>query len=299
MRRDNSRKDRSSLSTLSPQTPTSNRKVFRSWSNEDSGQKQQHQQHTTSPSIRKSSKAMYALEYGTEQQGPGGANSSWPHSEWTTLATIISENEDDVTGLGVNGISFFSKQGMRTMQGLDTRSSARGPRISYGQHSIHCIENISDCMWVVAIVKDLERPANVWHWQAPRPSTESVEDNLRDLVSNLASMIRTSDRFEAPSARLLRDKFLERSSDEIGAGLAEELKERGIDTGEISQDQAILFIKNQLKVLAQSHATAGSSIATSRLLRRRRGRKLNHTGHLESAAAFFLGHELMNTMIFD
>ncbi len=301
LRRDGSRKDRLGASMSSPQTPTSNRKVFRSWSNDDSSQRSQQQLHATSPSLqKKGSKAMYALEYGSED-GPGNNNVSWPHSEWTNLATAISENAADGSSENRRDMVFYSKERMLKSPESDNRLGGHGPRLSYCQQSLYCIDSLSDSMWLVAIVKDFEQPTSGWHWQSPRHSTESVEDKLRELVSNLASMVRISDRFEAPSCRLSRDTFLERSSDEIGAGLAEELKERGLDQGQIGSEKIVLFIKNQLKVLAQSNSMAGSSLtSTSRLLRRsRRGKLLHHPGHAESAAAFFLGQELMKGLIFD
>ena len=111
--------------------------------------------------------------------------------------------------------------------------------------------------------------------------------------------------FDAPSVRLVREKFLERSSDdEIGAGLAEELNERGMDLTEMGTEKIAIWIKNQLKVLAQSNTSSnGSSLGTtSRLLRRklrRRGTNPIQAGHSESAAAFFLGKDLMHTIVFD
>lgn len=322
MRRENSRKGRFDNATTSPRTPTSNRKVFRSWSTDDSNQKLS--SYTTPPSLQKggTNKAMYALEYGAAD-GPETSNQSWPHSEWTTLVAAITDNNnsnnnshnknnknnnngdlDDVENL--RGISLFGKQSVLPYQGLDARTVASGPCVSYGQQSIHCIESISDSMWLVAILKDLDQPTGRWHWQSPRrPTTESIEDDLRDLVSNLASMLRISDRFDAPSVRLVRDKFLERSSDdEIGAGLAEELNERGTDLTEMGTEKIAIWIKNQLKVLAQSNSSANATSlgTTSRLLRRklrRRGTKPNQAGHAESAAAFFLGKDLMHTIVFD
>lgn len=320
MRRENSRRDRFTTNnnpTTSPLTPTSNRKVFGSWSTDDSTQKQP--PHTT-PSFRKGgNKAMYALEYGAAE-GPEPSKQSWPHSEWTALVASITENNNSNSNNSSNrdlgnvdnlrGISLFgANQGVRPFEGLDTRSVASGPLVAYGQQSIHCIESISDSMWLVAILKDLDQPTGRWHWQSPRrPTTESIEDDLRDLVSNLASMLRITDRFDAPSVRLLREKYVERSSDdEIGAGLAEELQERGIDLTEMGAEKVSMWIKNQLKVLAQSNNTAtnGSSSSlgtTSRLLRRklrRRGTAPSQVDHAESAAAFFLGKELMHTIVFD
>ena len=141
---------------------------------------------------------------------------------------------------------------------------------------------------------------------------ETLEEDLHDLVSNLASMVRVSDLFHASSVQLFRDNVLERSScddEEIGAGLAEELKERGfmmMGAGVIGEEGVFRLIKNQLKVLAQMNnssdtnndSTSGSSSllpTRSRLLRRgRRGDR--KTGETESAAAFFLGRDLMHTI---
>jgi hypothetical protein len=260
---------------------------------------------------------MYALEYGASDEGSEHSKQSWPHSEWSTLVAAITDNTNNSSNnnnrdLGdvdtLRGLTslFRGTQGIPPLEGLDTRTVASGPRVSYGQQSIHCIESISDSMWLVAILKDLDQPTGRWQWQSPRPTTERMEDDLRDLVSNLASMIRISDRFDAPSVRLLREKFLERSSDdEIGAGLAEELNERGIDLTEMGAEKIAIWIKNQLKVLAQSTNASRNGAAlgtTSRLLRRklrRRGTKPMEVGHAESAAAFFLGKDLMHTIVFD
>lgn len=267
MRRDTSRKDRlkragslqyDDASTSSPQLLAGARK---SWStnNEDAA--------VGSPAPGRKKKAMNTLQYGSE-------DGNWPHSEWTSLAAVLADCSD-----------------------------ASVSRLSHTHQTLYCVESLSDSMWLVAMMKNSEHATSGWHWQSARPTTETVEDDLRDLVSNLAQMVRISDRFHAPSAQLFRDNFLDRSSDEIGTGLSEELKERGFEKGEIGEEGIFRLIKNQLKVLAQvnsPNATPGSSSlpTRSRLLRRgRRGSTRNrNTAHGESAAAFFLGRDLMHTI---
>ena len=209
------------------------------------------------------------MQYDSTEGGGG----SWPHSEWAALVNVL-------TG---------------------------GSETSVSHQTVFFIENLSESMWLVAMMKNLGQPAIGWqHWHSPaRPTTEAVEDDLRELVTSLASMIRISDRFRFTlSSAQNFQHFLERSSDEIGIGLAEELKERGLgEAGEMADDGIFRLITNQLKVLASANsesaaANAGNlSLPRSRLLRGRRG-TLKHrlTGHTESAAAFFLGNELMHTI---
>jgi hypothetical protein len=262
MRRDTSRKDRlkraGSLQYDDASVSSPKPLAGRSWSIEDTA---------ASPTSGRKNKAMNTLQYGSE-------NGNWPHSEWSALAGVLTDSNDSSVS-----------------------------RLFRVHQTVYCIENLSDSVWLVAMMKNLEHPTSGWHWQSSRPTTETVEDDLHELVSTLASMVRVSDRFRAPSVQLFRDNFLERSFDEIGAGLAEELKERGFEAGVIGEEGIFRLVKNQLKVLAQvnsPNATPGSSSlpTRSRLLRRgRRGALHNRlAGDTESAAAFFLGSDLMHTI---
>jgi hypothetical protein len=274
-------KDRLNAGSSPMPSSPSGRKVLGSWSTEEA------------TASAKKKKSIHALEYGPEA-GHGGTGASWPHSEWSTLVSLLTE-------IGNEG---NSAQG-ETLDGLDSRSVARGPRVSYSNHTLYCVESVCDSMWMVAMFKSSELPRSEWGWQTPlTPTTETVEDDLRELVANLTSTIRISGRFEAASVRLLRDKFLDRSSDDIGAGLCDEVKERGFEEGKIKDEGVCRLVKNQIRVLTQvsmSNVEPGTSIIAtqSRLLGRRRRMKGQNrpVGHSESAAALFLGRELMSTLI--
>lgn len=264
----------------SPLPSSPSRKILGSWSNEEG----------TSSTKKKGS--INTLEYGTEA-GPRITDVSWPHSEWRTLVNFLTEAGNEGN----------SAQG-ETLDGLDSRSVARGPRVSYSNQTLYCIESVSESMWLVAIMNSSEVPTSEWGWQTPMPTTETLEDDLRELVANLASTIRISGRFEAASTRLLREKFVDRSSDDIGAGLTDEVKERGFEEGKIDDKGVCRLIKNQLRVLMQvslSSSQSGTTVLStrSRLLGRRRRMKGQNrpVGHSESAAALFLGRELMSTLI--
>ena len=278
-RRSGSRQnDETPPSSPMPSSPNS-RKILKSWSNEErlSGTKKKNSLNT--------------LEYGPDVVT--GVGVSWPHSEWRTLVSLLKERGNEGDGTQVD-----------SLDGFDSRSVARGPRVSYANQTLYCIESASEYIWLVAIIKNSELPTTEWGWQTPMPSTETLEDDLRELVANLASMLRIAGRFEAASTRLLRDKFLDRCSDEIGAGLTDEMKERGFEEGKIDDKGICLLIKNQLRLLTQVNMSSmepgTSSLTTrSRLLGRRRRLKGQNrpVGHSESAAALFLGRELMSTLI--
>jgi len=262
-----------------PSSPTS-RKILKSWSNDEG------------PSLPKKKKSLNNLEYGPEE-GPGAKDISWPHSEWRTLVGFLTESGNDGASVQAEAID-----------GLDSRSIARGPRVSYSSNqTLYCIENVSENMWLVVMMKSSEMPTADWGWHTPIHTTESVEDELRELAANLSSMLRISGQFEVASTRLLRNKFIDRCSDEIGVDLTDEVRDRGFDEGRIDSTGVCRLIKNHLRALAQvnrSSVEAGGTSAVSaqsRLLgRRRRLRGQNRVvGHSESAAAFFLGHELMST----
>lgn len=304
MRRDGSRRERllrgssrgyENDEIAATSSPKTSHRSLRSWSTDDFSVQ-------GSPTIKKKkhSNVMKSLEYESEE-GPGTLHGAWPHSEWTTLASVISANNEEEERTA----SLYNNHRLHPPD-LDLPSSSPGPRLSYGHQTLYCIESVSESMWLVVIMKNLEQTTSSgWHWQASRPTTENVEDNLRDLVTNLATMIRVADRFDDSSVQVFREKALERSSDEIGAGLAEELKERGFESGEIAEEGIFRLIKNQLKLLAQvnsPNAARGSSLPTmSRLLRRGRQGKMQKglAGHAESAAALFLGRELMHTIVLD
>lgn len=287
LRRESSRKDRMNKQllatpTTSPLHSSSSRKLLGSWSNEDGA-----------ASAKKSSRSLRSLEYGAGV-GQGVGSSAWPHSEWRTLISFLTETSSD--GASVQG---------EPRNGLDSRSVAHGPRVVHSHQTLYCIESVSESMWLVAIVKS-ELPTSGWGWQTPAPTAETVEDDLREIVASLASTIRISERFEASSTRLLRDKYLDRSSEEIGADLAEEIHERGFVVSTIGDEVIFRLIKNQLRVLVQvnemSPREPGKAVLTtrSRLVGRRRRSKgygQRSSGHLESAAALFLGRDLMSTVI--
>ena len=280
-RRSGSRQnDETPPSSPMPSSPNS-RKILKSWSNEE---------HSFGS---KKKKSINTLEYGPAVVA-GVTGVSWPHSEWRTLVRFLKETSND--GNGTDG---------DTLDGFDSRSVARGPRVLYSNQTLYCIESVSECMWLVAIIKGSELPTSEWGWRTPMPTTETLEDDLRELVANLASMLRIAGRFEEGSTKLLRDKFLDRCSDEIGAGLTDEIKERGFEEGKIDDKGICLLIKNQLRLLTQVNmsssepGTSTSFTARNRLLGRRRRQKGQNrpVGHSESAAALFLGRELMSTLI--
>jgi hypothetical protein len=279
MRRDTSRKDRLKRAGSLPydDASTSSPRLLagKSWSEDPSSGS------NGNTAQAKKNKAMNTLQYGSE-------SGNWPHSEWTALAGVLTDDNNDSSSI---------------------EGSSRLFRV---HQTVYCVEKLSDSVWLVAMIKSLEHPASgSWHWQSRptrRPTMETLEDDLHDLVSNLASMVRISDRFHAASVQLFRENVLERSSsddDEIGAGLAEELKDRGfmIGAGVIGEEGVFRLIKNQLKVLAEMNNSSGDATSgyssqlptRSRLLRRgRRGDR--KAGETESAAAFFLGRDLMHTI---
>lgn len=199
--------------------------------------------------------------------------------------------------------SNFSEESLPTASPTSSRKQLR----FNAQTSFH-ISSLSDYMWLVVMVKVGEESR--WH---RRRASKAVEDEVQEFVNGLGTLLRVADWFRASHARLLRQKASD-SSFVSSSGihdfdLADEVKIERLWDDDDTQD-FLLSIKEAFKLrsnhislaepLKSSHKISFRSIATKKSPRRiQRGtpRALLHRSSLQaSAAALFLGKELMHTI---
>jgi hypothetical protein len=166
--------------------------MLRSWVNEGSPR--------TVKRTREEDSQLNVLEYAPE---PGSVASSWPHSSWNNLVALL-------TGTGELPSSPVQEDTMTSIFEQLERTSFRNLEVEFpptsspkrlrftAQTSFH-ISALSDYMWLVIMVKGGEESR--WH---RRRASKVVEEEVRDFLDVLTTLLRVGDWIRASHAQKLR-----------------------------------------------------------------------------------------------
>jgi hypothetical protein len=236
---------------------------------------------------------------------------SWPHTEWKDLVTIL-RNEVNPEDLGP-AMTFRAKE----VESASPPNSApgflaRAPAAPASYFHVVALSS-STCLWLVAIVKgdDASTESTKWNLRMPRGGNHHTEEDVRAFLDDMASKLRVSNlventTFEQQAEEAVSNSVTNTSRKDVSKSVATKAKKAlsvgslVLEWNEANTQSTLRTIKHEFGLRPQSPMTkplkspyqlAFGSVKAQR--KRIRGRKRREKPVDESAAAWFLGPELL------
>lgn len=244
-----------------------------------------------------------------QMQDPYKNTQEWPHTEWDDLTTVL-RNEVNPEELGP-AMTFRAKgvdESPPTTASTAPDFLARAPAAPESYFHVASLSSTS-CLWLVAIVKDDDAAADSgrWNLRIPRGGNNYTEEDIRAFVDHMASKLRVSNLvYKTTFEQEVRETIVNSSTGQPPIDLkskktlsAEDLVS---EWTEQKTQECLRTIKSHFGLRPQSpmveplkspYQLQFPAFGNQRKLRGRK-RRSKHVD--ESAAAWFLGPELLKLL---